>query len=106
MEAIKIAALHLEGEAHDWWFHGISTLGNANVTTYSDFTRRLVERCDRRDLEEAFNELAKLKKSGNPETYIYEFIKQFFMVLVITKLDLIGCQSNQSHVTLSNQSFD
>jgi len=34
MEAIKIATLHLEGEAHDWWFHGLSTLGQANVTTY------------------------------------------------------------------------
>ena len=34
MEAIKIAALHLEGEAHDWWFHGLSTLGHANVTAY------------------------------------------------------------------------
>ena len=34
MEAIKIVALHLEGEAHDWWFHGLSTLGHANVTTY------------------------------------------------------------------------
>ena len=30
-EAIKIAALHLEGEAHDWWFHGLYTLGHANV---------------------------------------------------------------------------
>lgn len=28
MEAIKIEAFHLEGEAHEWWFHGLSTLGN------------------------------------------------------------------------------
>ena len=34
MEAIKIAALHLEGEAHDWWFKGLSTVGHANVTAY------------------------------------------------------------------------
>ena len=34
MEAIKIAVLQLEGEAHDWWFHGLSTLGHANVTAY------------------------------------------------------------------------
>ena len=54
MEAIKIAVLHLEGEAHDWQFHGLSTLGHANVTTYSEFTRRLVERFDRRDLEAPF----------------------------------------------------
>ena len=49
MEAIKITALHLEGEAHDWWFHGLSTLGHANVTAYSEFTRRLVEIFDRRE---------------------------------------------------------
>ena len=49
MEAINIAALHLEGEAHDCWFHGLSTLGHANVNAYSDFTRRLVERFDRRN---------------------------------------------------------
>ena len=35
MEAIEIAALHFEGEAHNWWFHGLSTLGHANVTAYS-----------------------------------------------------------------------
>ena len=66
MEAIKIAALHLEGEAHDWWFHGLSILGHANVTAYSEFTRRLVEGFDRRDPEAPFMGLAKLKQSGNP----------------------------------------
>ena len=61
MEAIKIVALHLEGEAHDWWFHGLSTLGDANVTAYSEFTRRLVEIFDRRDPEAPFMRLSKLK---------------------------------------------
>ena len=54
MEAIKIVALHLEGEAHDWWFHGLYTLGHANVTVYSELTRRLVEIFDRRDLDAPF----------------------------------------------------
>ena len=62
IEAIKLAALHLEGAAHDWWFHGISTLGHANVTAYSKFTRRLVDRFDRRDPEAPFIELAKPKQ--------------------------------------------
>ena len=35
VEAIKVAALHLEGEAHDWWFHGKTTLGHAGVTAYT-----------------------------------------------------------------------
>ena len=73
METIKIATLHLEGEAHNWWFHGLSTLGHANVTAYLEFTRKLVERFDRRDPEAPFMRLEKLKQSGNPETYISEF---------------------------------
>ena len=62
MEAIKIAALHLEGEAPDCWFHGLSTLVHANLISYTEFTRRLVERFDRRDPEAPFMGLAKLKK--------------------------------------------
>jgi len=45
-EAIKMATLHLEGEAHDWWFHGFTALGNAQIVSYVDFTRRVVERFD------------------------------------------------------------
>ena len=73
MEAIKIVALHFEGEAHDWWFHGLSTLGHANVTIYLEFTRRLVEILDRRDPKAPFMSLAKLRKSSNTESYICEF---------------------------------
>ena len=61
MEAINITTLHLEGEAHDSWFHGLSTLGHANVIAYSEFTRKVVERFDRRDLEAPFMSLTKLK---------------------------------------------
>ena len=80
MEAIKIAMLHLEGEAHDWWFHGLSTLGHANVIAYSKLIRRLVERFDRRDPEAPFMGLAKLKQLGNLETYISKFLKLSVMV--------------------------
>ena len=47
-KSIKITTLHFEGEAHNWWFHGLSTLGPINVNTYAKFTRRLVERFDRK----------------------------------------------------------
>lgn len=80
MEAIKIAVIHFEGEAHNWWFHGLSTLVHANVTTYFEFTRILVERFDRKDLESPFMSLAKLKQSGNAESYISEFLRLFVMV--------------------------
>ena len=79
-EAIKIAALHFEGEAHNWSIHGLSTLGHINVTTYSEFTRRLVERFDKKDPEASFISLAKMKQSGDAETYISEFLRLSVMV--------------------------
>ena len=80
-EAIKIVALHFEGEAHNWWFHGLSTLGHNNVCTYAEFTRRLVERFDRNDLEAPFISLAKLNQTGDAEAYISEFLRLSVMIL-------------------------
>ena len=79
-EAIKVAALHLEGEAHDLWFQGMATLSHSAVTTYAEFTRRLVERFDRRDLEEHFVESTKLKQIGDLDTYIFELLRLFVIV--------------------------
>ena len=50
------------------------------MTAYVEFTRRLVERFDRKDPEEHFVELTKLKQTGNMETYISEFLKLSVMV--------------------------
>lgn len=36
VEGIKMTTLHLKGETHDWWFHGLTMLGHAN-----DFLRQL-----------------------------------------------------------------
>ena len=79
-EAIKVATLHLDGEAQDWWFHGMVTLGHSMVTTYAEFTRRLMERFDRRDPEQHFVELTRLKQTGSPETYIADFLRVSVMV--------------------------
>ena len=79
-EAIKVATLHLDGEAQDWWFHGMVTLGHSTVMTYAEFTRRLMERFDRRDLENNFVELTRLKQKGSPKTYIADFLRVFVMV--------------------------
>jgi hypothetical protein len=46
--AIKFATLYLMGKAHDWWFHGMTTLGHEHVTSYRDFTQRLIDRFDAR----------------------------------------------------------
>ena len=50
-DAIKLAALHIYGEANDWWFHGMNTLVLNQVVTYEEFTQILAERFDRRDTD-------------------------------------------------------
>jgi hypothetical protein len=56
-KVIKFATLHLNGKAHDWWFHGMTTLGHEHVTLYIDFNQRLIDRFDREDPELHFKEL-------------------------------------------------
>ena len=74
IEAIKIVALHLEGEAQYWWFHGLTTLGHHHIMSYSDLTKKLVERFDPRDPEAHFSRLTKLKEEGDLEDYIAEYL--------------------------------
>jgi hypothetical protein len=61
VEAIKFSTLHLDEEAHEWRYHGLVTLGHAIITSYLDFTKKLMERFDKKDLELHFRELAQLK---------------------------------------------
>ena len=70
---IKLATLHLDGEAHEWWYHGLVMLGHNTTSSYSDFTQRLMERFDKRDPEIHFRELAQLKQTGSVEAIISEF---------------------------------
>ena len=88
-DAIKLATLHLEGEAHDWWYHGMTTLGHAHVITYAEFTGRLVHRFDRKDPEISFRELAQLKQTGTAEAYISEFQRTSVMVTDISEARLL-----------------
>lgn len=66
VEAIKMAILHLEGEAHNWWFHKMSTLGHATVTSCDNLTQRIVKHFHRRDSKSHFRELTQLKQTENP----------------------------------------
>jgi hypothetical protein len=63
-EAISFATLHLDGEAHEWWYHGLMTLGHNNITSYLEFTKRLMERFDMRDPELHFRDLTQLRQTG------------------------------------------
>jgi hypothetical protein len=72
-EAISFATLHLEGEAHEWWYHGLVTLDHSRITSYRDFTDRLMDRFDRKDIEIHFTNLAQLRQTGTTEAFITEF---------------------------------
>ena len=50
-EAIRYAATHLDGPAHEWWHHGMVTSRHNQIASYEEFTERLIERFDTKDLE-------------------------------------------------------
>jgi hypothetical protein len=88
-DAIKLATLHLEDKAHDWWYHGMSTLGHAHIVTYAEFTGRLIHRFDRRDPEMSFRDLAQLRQTGSAEAFISEFQRISVMVTDISEARLV-----------------
>ena len=48
--------------------------------TYVQFTRRLIDPFDRRNPEQHFVELTRLKQTGSPKTYIADFLRVSVMV--------------------------
>ena len=44
-------AIHLDGLAHERWPYGMVTLGHNQITSYEEFTEKLIERFDTRDSE-------------------------------------------------------
>ena len=73
VDAIRFGVLHLNGVAHEWWYHGLVSLQHDHITSYQEFVDRLIERFDRKDLEVYFHELAQPKQPGGLESYISEF---------------------------------
>jgi hypothetical protein len=88
-EAISFATLHLEGEAHEWWYHGLVTLGRSRITSYREFIDRLMDTFDRKDLEIHFMDLAQLRQIGTTEAFITEFHQVVMAVTNISKPRLI-----------------
>ena len=84
-EAIKFATLHLEGVAHEWWHHGLVTLGHNQVTSYIKFTERLIHLFDRKDPELNFKDLAQLKQTGTVDNYVTEFQRLSVLVIDISE---------------------
>jgi hypothetical protein len=88
-EAISFATLHLEGEAHEWWYHGLVTLGHDHITSYREFTERLMDRFDRRDPEIHFRDLAQLRQTGTAEAFIAKFQRVAVTVTDISEPRLV-----------------
>ena len=88
-DALKMAILHLEGEASDWWFHGLRTLGHDHILSYEGFSNALMERFERKDSKLPFKELTQLKQVGTLEAYMLEFEKILVMVSDVS-MDMFG----------------
>ena len=87
-DAIKLATLHLDREAHEWWYHELVTLGHNTIHSYDEFTQKLMERFDRKDPEIHFRELAQLKQTGSAEAFISEFQRIAIMVTDVSESKL------------------
>ena len=72
-DALKMAILHLEGDANERWFHGMKTLGHNQVKTYGEFVDRVLERFEQKDPKLPFKELTQLKQTGSPTEYMLDF---------------------------------
>jgi hypothetical protein len=88
-EAISFATLHLEGEAHEWWYHGLVTLGHSRITSYREFTDRPMNKFDRKDPEIHFRDLAQLRQTSTAEAFITEFQRIAVAVTDISEPRLI-----------------
>ena len=88
-DAIKLGTLHLDGEAHEWWYHGLVTLGHNTITSYPYFTQKLIEQFDRKGREVHSRELAQLKHTSSADAFISEFQRIAVMVTHVSESRLI-----------------
>ena len=70
IDAIKLAILHLDEEAFEWWYHGLVTLGHDTNTSYSDFTQRLMGMFDKRDPKIHFKYITQLQHTSSVDAFI------------------------------------
>ena len=48
-DALKTTILHLEGDANEWWFYGLKTLGHDQVKTSGEFVDMVLEMFEQKD---------------------------------------------------------
>jgi hypothetical protein len=73
LDAIKFSTIYLEGKAHDWWYLDMTTLGHNQITAYTEFTQRLIDKFDQGDPELHFRELTQHRQTRSPKIYMEEF---------------------------------
>ena len=64
-------------------------MGHNTITSYSDFTQRIMDHFYKKDPEIHFKDLAQLKQTGSAKTFISEFQRISVMVSDISKSQLI-----------------
>ena len=64
-------------------------MGHNTISSYSEFTQKLMEWFDRKDPEIHFRELAQLKQTGSAKFFILEFQRVAIMVTDVSKNRLI-----------------
>jgi hypothetical protein len=75
----------LDGEAHEWWYHGLVTFDHNHITSYLEFTERLMERIDRRDPKLHSRDLTQLRQTGLVEAFITEFQRKVVSISDISE---------------------
>jgi hypothetical protein len=58
----------------------LTALGHNQITSYTEFTQRLIDKFDQGDLELPFRELTQLRQTRSPKVYIGEFQRIAVMV--------------------------
>jgi hypothetical protein len=64
-------------------------LGHNHITSYKEFTERIMDMFDRRDLKIHFRDLAELRQIGTLEAFITEFQRVVVVVIDISEPKLI-----------------
>jgi len=67
----------------------LTTLGHKQITAYTDFTQRHIDRFDQGYQELYFRELTQLRQTGSPEIYIEEFQRVSIMVPDVSQARLM-----------------
>lgn len=72
-EGINTETMYLYGITYDWWHNGVTTLGHREIKTFKDFSQRLLDVFEHKNIKEYFKELAMLQHTTTMGAYIKEF---------------------------------